>query len=298
MDSLENKPTLTVLILAYNEETSIKRSITSVISQTQENYTLSKILIINDGSTDKTVDNINMLQDDRITIITHVENKGNQEAVNTGFANTDSDYCFKLDGDLFLLSNTCLDILVKQSLEENLRLIHGKQIYPESPKNLLESYVYTIHQKVYKEKLITSLSGDQFLQHHILGDYLIHRDIYRECRIPIDILSEDVFIFYYSRSKGFDTGYSLEAITSFAYPLTWKQHIKQLLRWDSPNIQNHFSKKFIQKYNRPFPKTLLSRVLLQAFIQHPLHTSILFITRFIVLIKKPFYRPRRTWKEN
>ena len=50
-----HKPTVTVAISAYNEEGNINYFLKSVIKQKIKNFTLKKILVISDGSTDKTV---------------------------------------------------------------------------------------------------------------------------------------------------------------------------------------------------------------------------------------------------
>ena len=49
-------PTVTVALSAFNEETNIGNFIASVLKQKEENFVLEKILIISDGSTDKTAE--------------------------------------------------------------------------------------------------------------------------------------------------------------------------------------------------------------------------------------------------
>ncbi len=60
-----------VAIPLYNEETTIS----SVIEEIRKYYS-QDILIVNDGSTDKSVDIINSIKDSKITIINHEKNRG------------------------------------------------------------------------------------------------------------------------------------------------------------------------------------------------------------------------------
>ncbi|MBO7210038.1 MAG: glycosyltransferase, partial [Methanobrevibacter sp.] len=61
-------PKISVILSAFNEEKFIRKAIESVINQTLEDI---EIIIINDGSTDKTLDIINSYarNDNRITVI-------------------------------------------------------------------------------------------------------------------------------------------------------------------------------------------------------------------------------------
>ena len=71
---------ITVIINVFNGEKYIKKCLDSVINQTYQNL---EILIINDGSTDNTLNIINKYKDARINIINQ-ENKGLSGARNTG----------------------------------------------------------------------------------------------------------------------------------------------------------------------------------------------------------------------
>ncbi|ENU2465791.1 glycosyltransferase family 2 protein, partial [Escherichia coli] len=53
MKMLNYKPLVSVLIPVYNAEKYIERSLNSIINQTYKNL---EIIIINDGSTDRTLD--------------------------------------------------------------------------------------------------------------------------------------------------------------------------------------------------------------------------------------------------
>ena len=86
---------VSIIIPVYNSEEYIKRCLESVINQTYKNL---EILIINDGSKDKSDEIIKSYKDDRIKYITQ-ENRGLSGARNTGIDNSTGDYIMFLDSD-------------------------------------------------------------------------------------------------------------------------------------------------------------------------------------------------------
>lgn len=90
------KPTITVLMPVYNVEKYIRFAIDSILSQTYEDFSF---LIIDDASTDHTVDIICEYQDKRIKLIRNSRNLGVANSLNKGLAIIDSPYIARMDGD-------------------------------------------------------------------------------------------------------------------------------------------------------------------------------------------------------
>ena len=288
-------PSLTLVIPAYNEEKYIKRCIESILRQKAGNHILEKILIIADGCTDKTIECINDFNNKKIEIIEQPSNLGVSEAINTALQHVKSDYLIKTDGDTEFSDDHGLEKLLQKSIDSDAALVFGQQNYRKPDGSLLQRYIFTVHGKTYKQHLLPYLKGENYLQHHITGLYLLRRDAYQKITIPPDVVSEDVYIFYQTKNKGFVTSYCPEPVQYFNYSESWKHHLKQILRWDSPAVSNHFSKEFLLSYNQPFPKMILYPVLLQLFFRHPFYFLILLLTRATVVIRSPFYTNKRNW---
>jgi glycosyltransferase involved in cell wall biosynthesis len=96
MTSLKN-PCVTVIVPVYNVQDYIRECITSIQNQS---YTNLDILIINDGTKDKSIDIIRDLidSDDRIRVIDQL-NQGLSAARNTGIENAKGDYIAMVDSD-------------------------------------------------------------------------------------------------------------------------------------------------------------------------------------------------------
>ncbi len=86
----------TVIIPLYNKEKYIENAIKSVLNQT---FTDFNLLIINDFSTDKSVEIASKYISDTVKIIHHEKNAGLAAARNTGIKNSNSNYITYLDAD-------------------------------------------------------------------------------------------------------------------------------------------------------------------------------------------------------
>lgn len=89
------KPKVSIIIPAYNVENYIGEAIQSVLKQTYQDF---ELLVVNDGSTDRTLDVIDTYTDRRIRVINQV-NSGVSVARNVGIDNATGEYIAFLDGD-------------------------------------------------------------------------------------------------------------------------------------------------------------------------------------------------------
>lgn len=90
-----------VIIPLYNKEKSISRAVTSVLKQ---NYKNIELIIVNDGSSDNSLEVVDKIKDDRIIIINKT-NGGVSSARNTGIAAANSDWICFLDADDYWKAN-------------------------------------------------------------------------------------------------------------------------------------------------------------------------------------------------
>lgn len=86
---------ISVIIPMYNASRFIKKCIISILDQTYENF---ELLIINDGSTDNSLEICNKFKDKRIKIINQ-KNSGSEHARLTGIEHSKGDYICFIDAD-------------------------------------------------------------------------------------------------------------------------------------------------------------------------------------------------------
>ena len=95
----EQQPMITIMIPAHNEEVMIEETITYLF--TQLNYTNYEVLVMNDGSTDKTATIIQRLQSvyPRLRTVEIEKNKGKAHAFNIGMYFAQGEYILSNDAD-------------------------------------------------------------------------------------------------------------------------------------------------------------------------------------------------------
>lgn len=86
---------VTVLVPAYNEEAGIEATVRSLLAST---YRDLQIIVIDDGSTDRTADIAESIDDPRLTVLRQ-QNAGKPGALNTGLGGTVGDIVVMVDAD-------------------------------------------------------------------------------------------------------------------------------------------------------------------------------------------------------
>lgn len=90
------KPLVTVFIPVYNCEDYIAGSLESILNQTYDNL---EVLLVDDGSTDNSVDVIKTYKDDRIRLVSNEKNMGIPYTRNVGLREARGKYMVIMDSD-------------------------------------------------------------------------------------------------------------------------------------------------------------------------------------------------------
>jgi glycosyltransferase involved in cell wall biosynthesis len=122
-------PLISIIIPAYNAERTILETIKSVQKQTFSDF---EIIVINDGSTDRTIELVQSVEDARMKIFSY-QNRGVSVARNCGFSHTTGEFIAFLDAD---------DLWTSDKLE--LQLAALKQ-HPEA--GIAYSWTYNMNEK-------------------------------------------------------------------------------------------------------------------------------------------------------
>lgn len=109
---------LCVLMATYNDERYLQSALDSILNQT---YTDFELLVVNDGSTDRTVDILQhcAARDARIRVVNCEANGGLARALNIGLAQTRAQFVARMDAD---------DIALPQRLQRQMDYL---QAHPE-----------------------------------------------------------------------------------------------------------------------------------------------------------------------
>lgn len=145
---------LTVIIRVYNRENEITNCINSVLSQSLINEI--QILIINDCSTDNSLNVVNKIKEDNpnicIDVVSHEKNMGRGKALNTAKQYIKGKYCCILDSDDNWINNTFVetlkneignieyDFLYKSHWSYHVNNIYLSELYKKCPISNLNYY--------------------------------------------------------------------------------------------------------------------------------------------------------------
>lgn len=119
---------VTVLIPTYNREHFICQALNSILNQTYRHW---KILLVDDGSTDNTINVVESCvpKDTPITIIRNSTNLGQSRTLNIGLDQIDTPYLVQLDSDDLFLPLT-LEVLIKEAQKqpEDVAVFYGNYL--------------------------------------------------------------------------------------------------------------------------------------------------------------------------
>jgi len=189
---------VSVIIPVHNNEEYILECINSVIYQTYKNL---EIIIVDDKSTDNSVNLIKSIKDKRIKLIELKENSGAAIARNKGIEVSTGDYICFLDSD---------DYWYKEKIEKQLKFIKNKAfIYSE--------YLYLNKNKTHIARVPKSLTYEQLLKNSAIFTstvmlnmkYLTKEDIY----MPDMRIGQD-YGAWYKILKKIKTAYGIQEVLS------------------------------------------------------------------------------------
>lgn len=125
--------TIAVIIPSYNEGKRIQQ-VLDVLCQVEE---ISEILVVDDGSTDRTIEQVIKSQncDQRIRLLLHRKNLGKGQAVYTGLQSTAAEVIVTLDADLEnLMPDQVRELfhpVLIRSVDMNVAVFRGGKFYTD-----------------------------------------------------------------------------------------------------------------------------------------------------------------------
>lgn len=96
------QPEVSFVVIAYNEEATIERSLTAMLEQ--RDVSSSEVVVVDDGSTDRTAETVEKLAaiDPRLRFVRLVANKGRGHARHVGLSQADGRLIAMIDSDVIV----------------------------------------------------------------------------------------------------------------------------------------------------------------------------------------------------
>lgn len=212
---------ISIIIPAYNLENYIENTIHNVLSQEYCNF---EIVIVNDGSKDKTgeiLDRLAALHPDKLRVI-HIPNGGVTNARLTGVRAAKGDWIAFVDGD-DLIDPTIYTTLLRNAQEKNADISHcgysmvfpsrsvpyhgtGQQLTHNTEEALVQLLSATLIEpalwnKLYKKELFAILLDSNLMDRSIKinEDLLMNYYLFREAKRSV---FEDLCLYHYMVHSG------------------------------------------------------------------------------------------------
>lgn len=116
---------ISIVTTAYNIEAYVEKCLGSLLTQTHEDL---EIIVVNDCSTDKTMDIVGKFTDERIKVVNHSQNMGAGWARRTGIGAATGEYVITVDGDDWLAPDF-IEALAKNAEETDADIVSGGITY-------------------------------------------------------------------------------------------------------------------------------------------------------------------------
>jgi glycosyltransferase involved in cell wall biosynthesis len=132
---------ISIVLPAYNEEKNIGFVIDEILDFFGRNNLLCQIVVVNDGSQDKTAEVLNKYKNEqKIVAVTHQKNLGYGSALKSGFAKATGDFIFFMDSDRQFDIKDVAPFIKKI---ENADFVAGYR------KNRMDSWIRILYAKIF-----------------------------------------------------------------------------------------------------------------------------------------------------
>lgn len=131
MSSAEMYPKLAIIVPEYNVAAYIQEALDSILAQS---VSPDEVIVIDDGSTDKTADILNNYTNQPNFRIINIENQGLGPARNIGRIHANSDYIYFFDSDDLLRTSFVESIkkLINESEQPDIILFSGENFHDKN----------------------------------------------------------------------------------------------------------------------------------------------------------------------
>ena len=248
MARIKHFPKISFIVPAYNEERTISKCIASLFKCAAGYAGESEIIVVDDGSTDRTADvakatfEMNLKHWPKVgcKLLRHRRNLGKSEAIRTGLSRTSGELVAIVDADTWWDPETLTQLVILTKLN-GLDATTG-YIHPSDGNGDVNLFVI-LQQLEYSQGLGIFRSA-QALGNSVLvipGPISLYKaDVLKEIlkEIKIQSVTEDLEITLEMHRRGYRIGYLPSARSSTIAPTSFKTFWNQRMRWFIGGLHN------------------------------------------------------------
>jgi glycosyltransferase involved in cell wall biosynthesis len=218
---IQDKFTVSIGIMAYNEEKNIVGCLESLLQQKCTLACIEEIMVVSSGSTDRTNEIVRKFQKDYpfVKLIVQRERKGKASAINEFLKYAEGDICVLESADTIAQPHT-IEELVKPLFNPKVGIVGAHPIPMNSKKKLIGFCVHKLWR----------LHHRMAMEHAKCGEMIAFRNIIT--KIPSYTAVDEAVIESILREVGFEIRYAPNAIVVNKGPENMRDFLKQRKRID------------------------------------------------------------------
>ncbi len=278
----------------YNEEANLGRLIGDLLSQKEENFVLTEIIVCSDGSRDRTAGVAGAFADPRIKIIRGRKRLGLARRQNQIFKKARAEVLVVLQGDIALKDPLFLSKLAAPVIKGEADLVAGR--LKELPVRSLLERVLSESCRIKREIFEKFEEGQNLYTCHGPARAFSQR-LYQKIRFPQSV-GEDAYSYLFCQSLGFHYSYARKATAYYQLPQNFADHQKQSLRFfgSISLMAEIFGSPFISSHYR-LPRKLILKFSANFLYRQPAYALIYALILIFLKLKSLFIRERsQTWE--
>ncbi|MBA3662306.1 MAG: glycosyltransferase family 2 protein [Gammaproteobacteria bacterium] len=221
-------PDISLLIAALNEENLIEDTIDSIMKQDYQGN--MEIIVIDNGSSDKTWEILNHLKNEKLVLLQETK-RGKSYALNKGIAFAKSDYIVTVDADTYLQRDALTQLVQRQLNAPSHTAAVAGSVYV---KNSRESFMTRLQEWDYFHAIATIKRIQSLFQGTLVaqGAFSIYKkNLIQEVGGWPHIIGEDIVLTWALLEKGYRIDFAEDAISFTTVPTTYKGFFQQRSRW-------------------------------------------------------------------
>lgn len=235
--SFNSYPDVTILVAAYNEVLSINETLLSLLNQDYSG--LIHITVINDGSSDDTLNEVKKLQSNHpaIKLIDLGKNGGKASALNVGLKESNTDLIVTVDADCWIKTDGIRRLVTRYlSDPTNTKAVAGAILIRNSRENwITKAQEWDYFLGIAATKRIQSLFQGTLVAQGAFSLY--EKSALDEVGGWPQSVGEDIVLTWKILAAGYRVGHAENACAFTRCPNSIKQFTKQRQRWSRGMIE-------------------------------------------------------------
>ncbi len=283
------KLTITIGIPAFNEEANIGYLLSSLLTQRTKGFTIGKIIIVSDGSTDRTDEIVKKFKNRGVSLEVNTNRSGQAISQNRIIKGCKSEALVLLNADIAIVGRYFINNMVSPIFKDNADLI-SSALGAVKPDKATEKIIHAgLKIRMY---MFDRYKNGQSVHTCFGVARAFSKRFYKRFRFKGSV-SEDAYSYFSCKKLGYKYLHVNNAVALIKLPDNLKDHERQSLRnvRGKRLLAKEFGKPFVEEeykginffFNMPF--SLIARGVIRSMLLSPGYTLAYLGVQFWIRLK-------------